>query len=405
MRILQLAPRFPFPPDDGGKIGIANITKEFSRQGADVTFFCYQDNGWDNEEPALEEARRYCKPLIFGHSTKNTLWRIAKTYVTHKSIYLTKHISPAVKDYMKNLVTENDFDVIHIDHSAMAPLGLYVKSLINKPVGLRMHNIEYMIWKRYAERLRRWGPARFYINKQANLLKKAEEGFFSKMDVCFAITEADKKHALEMAPDANIVLASAGVNPDEWQPDPGIERNPFELTHATVYKWRHNIDALKWFLDNVLPELQKDIPGIKLTLIGKEAPEWLGSYASLGADPVGYVDRVQPYHNRANIYIAPLFVGGGIRIKILEAMAMELPVVATSVAAEGIDAGPDEGLFIADTPGEFLKIITELANDFTTARNAGKKAREFILNNFSWEKNVAMMMDSYRKLLENRSPV
>jgi len=398
LRILQLVPRFPFPADDGGKIGIANIIKEFSKQNAQVTLFSLGDE--DIPQEAIAEAKQYADLVLVKHNTSNTKKRIVKSLLFNHSIYIQKHSSLKVKKKLKELLKTKKFDIIHSDHTCMAPLALYAKKIQSIPIGLRLHNIEWLIWKRYADNLSFFSPKRFYIEYQASLLKDAEKRLISKMDINFAITENDMQQALKLSPKANIIVASAGVNSDEWKPDDNIERNPSELILATTYRWIHNVDALKWFIAKVLPIVKNEISDVKLTLIGKNPPQWLNSFEHLGINTLGYVDKVQPYLNRANIYIAPLFVGGGIRIKILEAMAMELPVVATSVSAEGINANEENGLYIADNVSEFAETIINLFSDENTTRLAGKKAREFVQQNFSWKKNVGIMLDEYRKLLK-----
>ena len=147
----------------------------------------------------------------------------------------------------------------------------------------------------------------------------------------------------------------------------------------------------------VLPNVRKKNPEITLSLIGSKAPEWLKEYE--GVNLLGYVDKVQPYINKAGIYVAPLFVGGGIRIKILEAMSMEIPVVASPVAAEGITAGEEDGLIVRETADDFANAITDLSENYTKAEGYGKKARKYVIQNYSWQQNVGIMINEYRNLL------
>jgi glycosyltransferase involved in cell wall biosynthesis len=280
----------------------------------------------------------------------------------------------------------------------MAPLAIEIKKRYSIPAGLRLHNIEWTIWQRYADVLPRFHPKKIYVQSQTRKLKHNETSILKHVDVAFAITPEDKKRALELNPDLNVTVTSAGVNTDEWQPASNIKRNPHELIIATTYYWQHNRDALKWFIENVMEQLKKQIPEIKLTLLGKNIPADFYLYKEYGVNPIGYVDKVQPYLNRAGIYISPLFVGGGIRIKILEAMAMELPVMASPVAAEGIDANNDNGLFICRSVGDFISNITSLINDDSKREKGGKSARSFIRNHFSWEKNVNIMIGEYEKI-------
>ena len=396
LRILQLVPRFPFPPDDGGKIGIANIFREFSEQGAEVTLFSLGDETLSKDTVA--QAEKYGKVHLFRHNTENTKSRIIKSFLTRRSIYIDKHISNAIKEYIDKLLNTEKFDVIHADHTCMAPLALYTGKKGSIPVGLRLHNIEYTIWERYAEELSSFNPKKYYVLQQATVLKKAEAKIINDVEVNFAITQPDKERALSLAPSANAVVASAGVNPEEWKPDDSIEKNPMEIILATTYHWIHNVNGLRWFLSEVFPIVQNEIPDVQLTLIGKEAPDWLLNYKTKGLSVLGYVDKVQPYYNKASVNIAPLFVGGGIRIKILEAMAMELPVVATSLAAEGIKK-TESGLFIADNKEDFAKSIIHLIKNPEFRRKSGRTARQFILNEYSWKKNVGIMVEEYRKLV------
>ncbi len=397
IRLLQLSPQFPFPQDDGGKIGIANILKEFYKCGIDVTFFCIAEKM--PEKPLLDEASQYADIRVCLHSTRNTSLRIANSLLLNHSIYIRKHFHKKIKEDLFRLLKEKKFDAVHSDHSCMAPLGILAKKTQNIPLGIRLHNIEWTIWKRYSENLPKASPKRLYIEHQAYLLKKAERLLYSQADVLFPLTEPDKARALELSPNSEAIFASAGVDLDDWMPDKSIKRNTKELVLATTYQWIHNVDAVRWFITEVMPLLRSKNPDISLTLIGKNAPEWLKQYKHIGVNTVGYVNRVQPYYNRAAVNISPLFVGGGIRIKILEAMAMQLPVVASPIAAEGINASQEDGLFLANNKNEFADMITMLINNPIQAREIGTYAREFISKNFTWEKNVAIMANNYKERL------
>jgi len=397
MRILQLAPRFPFPPDDGGKIGIANITKEFSKH-ADVTFFAFDDGNLSEETKEL--IRPYAEPVIYNHSTNNSPARILNSIFRQESLYFSKHSSAEILSFLDELTEKGEFDVIHADHSCMAPLALYLKRKYNIPVGLRLHNIEWIIWQRYADVLPKSHPKAVYIKSQAKKLRRDEAEVLSLIDTAFAITEEDKQRALELCPGLYAVVATAGVDIDEWTPDRSIERNREQLILATTYHWQHNIDAVKWFIENVQTKLHAANPNIELTLIGKNIPEWINRYKDIGVNPVGYVDKVQPWLNRAGIYIAPLFVGGGIRIKILEALAMGLPVLATPVAAEGIRSESNNGLFICKTADDYIRLINKMIDDNDFRKTAAQNSSTFIKENYTWEKNVGMMLDKYKLLSE-----
>lgn len=393
MKILQLAPQFPYPADDGGRISIAGLFEEFSRQHCSVTMFTFDDGNLNIDE--LHNANAFGNIVTVKHSIKNTYSRILQTFFFNKSIYFTRHDSSLVRKALESLLNEVEFDAIHADHSYMAPLGLFAKELTGKPLGLRLHNVEWMIWHRYAESLPKFSPQRIYVNQQAKALKLAETEAIRQADVTFAITKVDRQRVLDLVPNANVITAPAGVDPSIWHSDENANRNPYELILATTYKWKHNVIAIKWFIDKVLPLVQKDFPNTTLTLLGKQAPEWLYGYKNMGVRVLGYVPRVQPYMNIANIYVAPLFVGSGLRIKIIEAMAMQLPVVATPVSAEGIEATREDGLFIAKNEFEYAQHIKELFSDYNNTRRLGKNASDYILKYYSWHNNVRIILNNY----------
>ena len=332
MKILQLSPQFPLPTDNGGKIGIFNIFKEFAEQGAEVTFVCYAE---DIDSEQLKIAEQYGEVIIIRHSTKNTNLRIFNSLFSNIPLYLGKHFNDNIRKELKQIAKTHKFDVIHADHSCMAAPALFLKKMLNIPVGLRLHNIEYKIWRRYSNSLPKYSLKGMFVSDQANKLKAAESQLYGMADICFAITENDKKIAYQLNKNAKVIVASAGVDLHEWKVEE-VQRNNSEMILATTWDWVHNIDGAKWFVERVLPLVKKEFPDAQLTLTGKHLPDWFKDKKEFGVNPVGYVDDVKPYLNKANIYVAPLFVGSGIRIKILEALAMELPVIATSISAEGI---------------------------------------------------------------------
>jgi glycosyltransferase involved in cell wall biosynthesis len=399
INILQLSPRYPFPMDDGGKIGIANITKELAGFGANISFFTFTDEDLSSESKL--QIQPFANLEEYRHSTRNTPGRILGSLFYSEPLYTHKHFSKKIFEFAEKLISDKKINVIHADHTCMAPLALALKDKYGIPVGLRLHNIEWIIWQRYADVLPEFHPKKIYIQSQAKKLRKKEAELLQLVDVAFAITEEDQKRALELHPNLNVKVSTAGVDANDWMPDDSIIRNDNELILATYYPWRHNVDGLKWFIENILTEIYKINPNIRLTLLGKGAPEWLKDYESIGVNLIGYVDRVQSYHNRASIYISPLFVGGGIRIKILEAMAMKLPVISTYIGAEGIRATADNGLIRTDDKNEWINTIIELTGNRTKLNTLGNEARNFVTKNHSWSENIKIMIQEYENLIHN----
>ena len=414
LRILELAPQFPFPSDDGGKISIANTFLQFASQGNETTFFTFYQK--EIPKSVIDNSLSNSNLYLFKHSTNIPFSRIAKAILSNKSLYIEKHINEEIKKEIRNILEKETFDIIHSDHSCMAPLALYAKSICGAPVGIRLHNIEYIIWQRYADALPKYHPKKYFVQSQAELLRKQEQYLYEKADVCFSITAVDKERSLALSPNANVIVASAGVDLNSWKSEE-LQRDPNQIVIATTFNWVHNIDALSWFIDSVLPLIKNVCKDAYLSIIGKNIPKEFYERANLkkeeesskksfkekeisnGLHLLGYVPTVLPYLNKASVYIAPLFVGSGIRIKILEAMAMELPVVATPVSAEGIEASEQDGLFVCSTAEDFAEKVLFLLNNPKTARELGKKARELIKQKYTWERNIGIMIKEYKRLL------
>lgn len=400
MKILQLTPQFPFPADDGGRIGIANIYYQFLEQGNEVEMVCMS-----RFQIKLSDINKYQKKgkiSIILMDTRNTKFRVISYFLKNKSLYIEKQYSKGLMDKIESLVDVKSIDVIHADHSNMAKIAIELSVKYHKPIGLRLHNIEYLIWKRFYDGLGKFNPKRLFIGQQYKLLKRLESEFISKSDVSFAITKEDKKRALDISPKSNVLIASAGVDVDNWKPDLNIDKHPNSLVVATTFNWFHNVNAVLWFIENVQPRLFSNFPNVKLKIIGKNPPNKFGEYENIGVDKLGYVDDVKPYLNESEVYIAPLFVGGGIRIKILEAMSLGLPVVATDVSAEGIEATEKQGLIRANTINEYISQISKLFNDKKLRSELGKNARNYIIENHTWKSNVKIMLEEYSKLVSSK---
>ncbi len=399
MRILQLMPQFPWPATDGGKIGIVNISREFSRQGHEVHVLAVSRD--DISEARREMALADVAALsVVKADTRNSPANILRSLLAELPLFVWKFQRTEIREELGRICRSHQFDCIHADHSSMIPLALLARELTAAPVGLRLHNVEWVIWQRYAERLAGWRPEAWYAAWQARKLRRFESQHYQKMQVCFAITDSDRKRAQSMQPRGRYVIASAGVNLEEWQAEEG-GRDPLQLALATTFNWVHNVEAVRWLLREVFPDVQRVAAGARLCIIGKNPPAWLQAQSSEHIEVTGFVDRVQPFLARAAVYCAPLFVGGGIRIKILEAMAMELPVVATSISAEGIGAGEEDGLFRADDPAAYGAALLRLLNDPPFARDRGRAARRYLAAHHTWERNVGIMLEEYRRLAAN----
>lgn len=398
MNILQLSPQCPYPKSDGGKIGIASILEHLSSYNdVQITFAFFTEKPINEEQQLLlqQAAHRFVE---IPHSTKNTFSRIVHSVITNKCLYLEKHQSDLAISVLSEIMEEEKIQIIHVDHSAMMPLALELQAKHPCKIGYRLHNIEWLLWYRYAESIPEKEFKRRYLFNQAKLLKAAETTFIRKADILFPISTVDLQRANELC-QSNAVVISAGVMIEYWKTSKKIEKNP-TIVLATTYDWIPNRDGLVWFLKEVFPLILEKIPSIQLQLFGKNAEKHCTSTQNISV--IGYVDDVREYIQSASVSICPLFVGSGIRIKILESLAAGTVVVSTSVGAEGIDATEQDGLFVTDDAKQFARYCIELVVNSQKSSHLGKKAQSYTEQYWKWSTQIKKMYTAYTSLLNEK---
>lgn len=400
MRILQLCPQFPFPPTDGGKIGMLSITKSLVENGAHVHVLCLSKT--IPSEKDIQGFKEYTGAEIacIQHNTTNTIFSIfLSLFNATYPLYITKHHSAHFHHAIEDLLKKCTFDGIFCDHSCMIESALWAATKQKGiPVFARLHNIEYKIWERYAERLSKFNPIHWYIASQAKKLRLFEARHYDKVSLCYAITNHDAMIAKNMSPQASISTLTAGVHINELIPDKTIEKIPHRMIHASTFDWIHNREALYWFLKEVFPAIKSHISNAELVVLGKHIPEDILNMKNQDILAKGFVPSIVPEYSAASFFIAPLFVGSGIRIKILEAMSLGLPVIASSIAAEGILATQDQGLIICDNAEDFAKQSVFLMNNPNIALRLGLEARNYIVLNHSWDEIGKSILLDFQQL-------
>ncbi len=399
MKILQLAPRPVFPPDDGGRISIVNVTRHLLRRSAELTLLCLDDR---STEEMLDLDGHSLRVLHVKKDRRNTPVKLLRSLVDSESLYMRKHYSPELLDECLRVLHFEAFDLIHADHTAMASLAFALGDRLSVPVGLRLHNVEYKIWERYAERFAPWMPQRLYMHSQARMLARAEAAAISRADVVFPISTVDLEAARRLEPEGHFVLAPAGVNVEEWTPPIGNHREAHTLVMASAWNWTHNVDGAKWFLQEVYPLVKKVIPDTRLLIPGRGAEQLFGQLNDPSIELPGYVQSMQEWYHRGSVFVVPLFVGSGVRIKIPEAMAAGLVVVATPIGAEGVEAGEEQGLFRRDTANAMVDCIVELLKDEPRCSQRSEAAQVFVGQKMTWRSSIDAMYEAYQELLKTR---
>jgi glycosyltransferase involved in cell wall biosynthesis len=398
MNILQIAPRIPYPLDEGGSIGIFNITRQLSERGGQIYFVAVSRN--KNTSPP-NELRKICRDVLVAQTFRRYGFRTAvKNLFSPVPINIEKYHSKEILAKIIQFVKDKQIDLIHVDHLHLAYYGLALGKILTVPVALREHNLELKIMERFSESSSS-AVYKAFAKLQLEKFIKYEPDICSQVDKCIMITEQDRERLLSMRKDIDAMVIPAGVDTDFFKPNDFVgEEN--SIVYVGSLDWLPNIDGLKWFIGEVLPVVIKSKPNVKFYIYGKNASHGVDKLDD-GKNVLvkGFIEDVRQVFQKGRVVVVPLLAGSGIRIKILEAMVAGKPVVTTSIGCEGIKNEAEKNIMIADTAQEFADKTLTLLNDENLCRSVGREASLFVSKEYSWHKIGGIFWDTYCRMIGN----
>ncbi len=315
---------------------------------------------------------------------------------TNKSYHVERFKSKDFEQKLTSVLSDQDFDIVQIELLFMSPYLETIRKHSNAKIILRAHNIEHLIWERL-EQSEKNPLKKLYLKHLSRTLKHYELTILNEYDGIVPIT---KKDAVFFESNSSVPVFPVSFGIDLQKSKPGkIEKAEHALFHIGAMNWLPNEEGVKWFLDRVWPLVHHDMPEIKLYLAGREMPEWLQNLNLKNVIILGEVPDARQFIESKSISIAPLLSGSGIRIKIIESMAMRKAVISSSVGAEGINYTNGRDILIADTPEEFYNAVKLLHTDQDKTRMIGENARKLIANHHDSKKIIGQLIQFYRKIL------
>lgn len=357
MKVLQLTYRVPFPPIDGGAIGIYNITKGLYENGCEIDLVAINTPKHSQAKDSMKAYVRSQHDVFVDTSIspikllRNILFRIIPYNIER---FISKDVSKKIIE----LLEQNQYDYVHIDGAFVAFYISTIRKHSIVPILIRTHNIEYVIWKRLAKHernpLKKW-----FYNHLSKGLKKFECNYYNMADGIAAITPEDQERLIEMGVQKTTKVIPAGVDfaNSEYPEKSNQEKNSIFMISAL--DWEPNIEGIKWFFKHVWEELLKRNPNIHLHIAGKSTPDWLLNSNYPNTKIHGFVDDAKVFKSSYQLMLVPLLSGGGMRVKIVEGLALGKCIISTSIGAEGIHYTHKHNLVIADTPKEWIDTICD----------------------------------------------
>jgi glycosyltransferase involved in cell wall biosynthesis len=395
VKVLQIATKVPYPLEDGSKIGIFNLTDQFLKHGAEISFAApYVGDRLDNRFTEMVDF------IPLPIDARYTLTGGIRNLFSTLPYNMEKYWDESALRILSNACRNNSFDVIHIDHLHMARYGIALKEKHGMKAVLREHNFEADIMGRLSGNTK--NPLlRAYIRLQHSRVLKLESEILKKVDAVLPISEVDERKLAELAPGMKSFVVPAGVDLAGFVPCSTFLSD--RILFLTSYDWLPNIDSLSFFVKEIVPILLSKAPQMKTIIAGKATEKIPSNLLDNSFEVKGFVKDFNEFSSMASIAVIPLRVGSGIRIKLLELMALGMAVVSTSLGAEGIEVENGKHLFLADTPNEFADKIARLASSPSLCKELGANARNLIAERYTWDLVGKKLMEAYQTILNEHA--
>lgn len=405
LKILVLEHLFPMPPDSGGKIkSLCTIRSLASAHTVQVLSYVRTETEQEHV-PKLKSICDNVDTVSFSRSRPADAACAVKSALLGKSYIVTRDFRREMLERFRQAVQKFQPDVVHVDHLQMAQFVDFDSSYLTV---LDQHNVEHIIVKRISETSTN-ALLRAYARLEWPKLKKFERDACRRSNLVLAVSDQDAKelrnlmlpgaHRQENATVPPVETVPIGVDFDSI---PLVERDPNSkdiLFLGTMY-WPPNIDCVLYFYREILPMIKQKLPECTFTIAGQKPPR---AVQDLARDPAvrvtGYVKDPRDVAAKCGVFVVPLRSGSGVRVKILDALAMGLPVVSTSIGAEGLAVKNGEHLLIADDAESFAEAVTTILNNKEVAQNLGLRGRELVRQEYSWQVVEKRLLDVYESHL------
>jgi sugar transferase (PEP-CTERM/EpsH1 system associated) len=403
MRVLQFAPRVCWPLDTGAKLRNYHLARVLSER-ARVTLLAFDGDS----EPPDAFGSPYKQLVLVKRDPGYTPTKVLRGALGRTPISLLNYTTPAMKQALSQLLSKQNFDVVQIESVHLMNYLPILRAAANPPrIICDWHNIESELMQRYSEReptlLRR-----AYARKTARQLRAVEEKATRDFDAHVVVSQRDREQLLKLNPAASISVVENGVDSDyysdqeiekahaAWEQRQGTDTavdgsrqsasKPNRIVFVGSMDYHANIDGVVDFAREVWPALYQRHPHLIFTIVGRDPALVVRQLKAIpGVEVTGTVADVRPYYREALAAIVPLKVGGGSRLKILEAMAAGVPVVSTTLGAEGLEVQHSVNIFVADSESDMADGISRVIEDDQLRRELVASGRALVASRYDWE--------------------
>ena len=401
MNILLLCNKSPYPPSEGGPMAMNSVIMGLIDAGHNVKVMAFNSNKYHVDiESIPEDYRAKTRIEFIDINLKIKVLEAFKNLFSDESYHVKRFISEDFRNRLVEVLKEEKFDIVQLEMIYMAPYIDTIREHSDAKIVMRMHNVEHKIWERIAKKTIFFAK-RWYINHLARTLRQYEMSVLDKLDGIAAITLTDAAYFRRVTATPVIDLPF-GVDIEKFNPVFEVEDKP-TFYHIGSMNWMPNEEGIKWFLNNVWGDVVKRVPEAKLYLAGRNMPKWLmKKNHKKNIEVVGEVPDAHEFVNQHNVAIVPLFSGSGMRIKIIESMALGKTVITTMIGAEGIQYTEFEDIIIADNEPKMIENICRLFKHPEEAEAIGLNARRLVEEVYDNKKIINRLEIFYNEIKSKR---
>jgi polysaccharide biosynthesis protein PslH len=402
VRILFITDYLPYPPISGDLIRVYNLVKRMARQH-EVTLAAAL---WT---PGDEESLRHLRGICHRVETGSLRWEhplkflpdLVRYALAGTPLELRFLYSDKLASAITQMVTEEDFDVVHIEQSRMA---LYLEAIPKSARCTRILAFQNIASDQYSRiaAIESRPVKKMRALLFSRMMRRWEPRYAERFDRCIAVSEEDRRQLMRANPRLPIDLVPNGVDIQSHQPLESGSTKPGILFIGSM-GYPPCVDAILHFCQEILPLVEAAFGQIDVWVVGADPSPAVLDLASQSVHVTGQVESVKPYYERSSLAIVPLRAGGGTRLKILEAMALGRPVVSTSIGCEGLDVVDGRHILVADGVKQFADCIVRLLTDKALYQQLATEARKFVVMKYDWDLIASHLLDVYSKGMQGQA--
>jgi len=406
MHVLQLAPKVCWPLDTGAKLRNYHLARVLAER-ARVTLLAFTDH----EQSLANLENSYEQVVAVAREPDYTFSKMLRGALGSTPLPVLNYTNDSMTRAVESLLGEQDFDVVQIESIHLMAYLPNIRAARSRPlIVCDWHNIESELLRRYSERESNVAR-RAYARKTVRLMSQLERRALIEFDAHLVVSERDAERLRNINSEAQVSLIENGVDMAHYSDDEieaayatwaaaGAARKTKRIVFVGSMDYHANVDGAVSFGREVWPRVRDRQPELVFTVVGRDpAPEVRALTTIPGIEITGTVDDVRPFYREALAAIVPLKVGGGSRLKILEAMAAGVPVISTTLGAEGLNVRDSENILIADTNEQLAEAIVSVVESEEQCKRLSAAGRTLISGHYDWSQLGTNLLEIYQKLL------